>query len=100
MKLSIMNLFQQSQTCHRSDKDSKYTSSPKLLTSTKEMQIGKTSESWNGLSHELPNGTPFFPSFFSYPLFISNSQFYGSGMTLIQGCGSNLVDKRLLLCYH
>ena len=35
------------------------------------MQMGKTGESLNGLSHKLPNGTPFFFffEFFSVTLF-------------------------------
>ena len=78
MKLSIMNLFSNHRLITKVTKTSKYTSSSKLLTSTKEMQISKTGESLNGLSHKLPNGTVFFFSsfFFStlkevhYPYFI------------------------------
>ena len=60
MKLSIMNLFSNHRLVTEVTKTSKYTSRSKLLTSTKEMQISKTGESLNGLSHELPNGTRFF----------------------------------------
>ena len=66
MKLSIMNLFSNHRLLTEVTKTSKYTNSSKLLTSTKEMQKGKTDESFNGLSHELPNGRVFF----SYSLFI------------------------------
>ena len=60
-------------------KTEKYTSSSKLLTSTKEMPIGKTGEILNGFSRELPNSTLFFSVFFfSYTLFVSNLQFYCS----------------------
>ena len=64
MKLSIMNLFSNHRLVTEVTKTSKYTSRSKLLTSTKEMQISKTGESLNGLSHELPNGTRFFCLFF------------------------------------
>ena len=60
MKLSIMNLFSNNRLVTEVTKTLKYTSSTKLLTSTKEMQKGKTGESFNGLSHELPNGRGFF----------------------------------------
>ena len=60
MKLSIMNLFSNHRLVTEVTKTSKYTSRSKLLTSTKEMQMSKTGESLNGLSHELPNGTLFF----------------------------------------
>ena len=60
MKLSIMNLFSNHRLVTEVTKTSKYTSRSKLLTSTKEMQISKTGESLNGLSHKLPNGTVFF----------------------------------------
>ena len=66
MKLSIMNLFSNHRLVTEVTKTSKYTSRSKLLTSTKEMQISKTGESLNGLSHELPNGTRFFFFFFFF----------------------------------
>lgn len=66
MKLSIMNLFSNHRLVTEVTKTSKYTSRSKLLTSTKEMQISKTGESLNGLSHELPNGTRFFCLFFFF----------------------------------
>ena len=66
MKLSIMNLFSNHRLVTEVTKTSEYTSRSKLLTSTKEMQISKTGESLNGLSHELPNGTRFFFFFFFF----------------------------------
>ena len=83
-------------------KMSKYTGSSKLLTGTKEMQIGKTGESFNGLNHELLNSTLFCFKFFSFILYYLSEicSFIAHEWPLFQGCGSNLVDKRLLLCYH
>lgn len=65
------------------------------------MQMGKTGESLNGLSHKLPNGTPFFfSSFFSVTLFCLKFTVLLRMMTLIEGCGSNVADKSVVQCYH
>lgn len=72
MKLSII-YFSNHRLVTEVTKTSKYASSSKLLTSTKEMQIGKIGESLNGLSHELPNGfcPVFFFEFFSVIPYLS-----------------------------